>query len=109
MRSIGQENFSKEILFKASSSEEMFAKEQELVEVNDHTYNLKAGGYGGWDHLSKEKVKEFGYLGGVKTRDLKLGIFKERVFASADFQKKRRKKEWKMLKVMLRLKNEKKH
>lgn len=59
----------------------MFDRERELVEIGSHSYNLKQGGEGGWSHLSKEKVKEFGYLGGVKIRDLKLGIFKERAYA----------------------------
>ena len=29
----------------------MFAKEAELVEIGDHTYNLMEGGKGGWDHV----------------------------------------------------------
>ena len=30
----------------------MFDKERELVEIGSHSYNLKEGGYGGWDHIN---------------------------------------------------------
>lgn len=30
----------------------MFDKERELVEIGPHSYNLKEGGYGGWDHIN---------------------------------------------------------
>lgn len=56
-RSIGLKNFQKEILFEASTAEEMFDKERELVEVGVHTYNLKEGGYGGWDHINDGSVE----------------------------------------------------
>ena len=62
------ENFQKEILFEANSSEEMFEKERELVEIGSHSYNLKEGGYGGWDHLNNgsqehiERVKKAGCI-----------------------------------------------
>jgi group I intron endonuclease len=48
----GIENFGTEILFEASSSEEMFTKEKELVEIGAHTYNLKLGGVGGFDFIN---------------------------------------------------------
>lgn len=51
-RSIGIENFEKEILLEAESSEEMFTKECEMVELGPHSYNIKEGGYGGFDHLN---------------------------------------------------------
>jgi hypothetical protein len=39
--------FVREVLFDFSSAEEMFAKEQELVELGPHSYNLKMGGQRG--------------------------------------------------------------
>ena len=36
----------------AESSEGMFEKEKELVEIGPHSYNLKEGGEGGWDHIN---------------------------------------------------------
>jgi hypothetical protein len=45
IKKYGIENFEKEILLEADSSEEMFAKERELVELGGHSYNLKQGGY----------------------------------------------------------------
>lgn len=47
----GRDNFKKELLHIFETSEEMFAKEAELVEIGDHTYNLMEGGKGGWDHF----------------------------------------------------------
>jgi len=52
IKKYGLENFEKEILLDAASSEEMFDKEQELVELGSHSYNLKEGGKGGFDHLN---------------------------------------------------------
>jgi hypothetical protein len=49
-------NFKKEILFIFDNPEEMYAKEAELVNENflttENTYNLKIGGFGGWDHVN---------------------------------------------------------
>lgn len=51
----GQENFVKEILYTFDNQEQMYAKEKEIVNeqfVSDkNTYNLKIGGFGGWDHV----------------------------------------------------------
>jgi hypothetical protein len=66
----GIDNFIKEILFKASSAEEMFEREKELVEINIHTYNIKCGGHGGFDYVNKlvtpEERRNRGRLGGLK-------------------------------------------
>ena len=52
----GIENFKKEVLFVYDTSEEMFAKEAEIVNeeflANENTYNIKVGGFGGWDYVN---------------------------------------------------------
>lgn len=52
----GITSFKKDILFDFSSSEEMFAKERELVTEDfinrPDTYNLRVGGEGGWDYVN---------------------------------------------------------
>ena len=69
----GVDNFVKEILFEASSSEEMFDKEKELVEIGRHTYNIKGGGYGGFDYINKlitsDERRKRGRAGGRKRRN----------------------------------------
>jgi len=51
----GKENFKKTILFIFETAEEMFAKEKEIVSEEfvsrEDTYNMKVGGFGGWDHV----------------------------------------------------------
>lgn len=58
IKKYGLENFKKDILFEASSSEEMFFKEKELVVLGSRSYNIKDGGCGGWDHVIKSRTKE---------------------------------------------------
>lgn len=74
----GVENFSKEILFEASSSEEMFEKERELIELHQPELNIHPGGCGGWEYInynnlkhkfSSNHYKKIGKNGGFSTQD----------------------------------------
>lgn len=47
----GEENFIKEVLFVFDNPDAMYAKEKEIVEIGEHTYNLMEGGKGGFDHI----------------------------------------------------------
>ena len=55
----GRENFIKEVLFIFDNSADMYAKEAEIVSVDfiteTNTYNLKQGGFGGFDYLNSDK------------------------------------------------------
>jgi len=52
----GMKNFTREILFVFDTPELMYAKEAELVTedfiAEENTYNMKVGGYGGFDYLN---------------------------------------------------------
>jgi len=57
----GKENFTKEILFKLNSTEEMWQKEADIVDeefiARDDTYNIKLGGCGGFDYINNNELK----------------------------------------------------
>ena len=81
----GLENFSKEILFIFDNAEEMYAKEAEIVNENflteENTYNLKRGGFGGFDYINTTGKNLYGKNGqpGFGGDNLHKSITKDRL------------------------------
>jgi hypothetical protein len=81
----GVSNFKKEVLFIFDNPEAMFAKEAEIVTAEflaeNNTYNLKAGGFGGWDYANNrvpvEARERFSRAGG--------NAFKEKLATDPEF------------------------
>jgi hypothetical protein len=81
----GIENFRKDILEFFNTAKEMFAKEKEIVTeeflLREDTYNLKHGGYGGFDYVNKvtdstakSKAGKLGRAAGLARGTVKIGF-----------------------------------
>jgi hypothetical protein len=64
----GLDNFEKDVLYVFDNPEEMYAKEAEIVNEEflamENTYNIKVGGFGGWDYnntVEGQKLREHSY------------------------------------------------
>lgn len=87
----GIENFTKEILYVFETSEEMYAKEFDIVNeeflASENTYNLKIGGFGGWDYNNTadgQKLRKHSY---VKWRQSGTESFLHKFYTDENFAK----------------------
>jgi group I intron endonuclease len=59
----GEQNFTKEIMFVFDTPEEMYLKEGEIVNedflTTENTYNLKTGGFGGFDYINSNNMRSY--------------------------------------------------
>lgn len=77
IKKYGKKNFSKQILFEAKTSEEMYEKEKELVVINSQSYNIQPGGNGGFDFINDHGLRGKGFTGKKHT-----GVAKEKISIS---------------------------
>ena len=77
----GIENFDKEILFVYDNAQDMWKKEAELVTVEfiaeENTYNLKVGGFGGWDWINENGIGQQAAKLGAKQSNISQRYLRE--------------------------------
>lgn len=87
IKKYGIENFAKEILHVFESEDEMNAREAELVELGEHSYNLCPGGQGGWGYVNCLDRSESCKLGGKNSaKKLTIGVRRKAAFNSIKSQ-----------------------
>lgn len=93
----GIENFEKEILYIFETPEEMYTKEAEIVNedflVTENTYNLKVGGFGGWDFINANSLngfsnKEIAIKGAITTNKIRTQIHSEKLKTDKEYRQK---------------------
>lgn len=76
----GIENFTKEILFVFDNPESMYLKESELVNedflMTQNTYNLKVGGFGGFDYINQNSMNNGRFLTSEKAKEIGIKGYK---------------------------------
>lgn len=88
----GIENFKREILFVFDTPEEMYAKEAEIVNeeflITENTYNLKVGGFGGWDFNNTQYGQTLRKHSYEAWRKAGTEVFLEKYYTCDDFKNK---------------------
>jgi group I intron endonuclease len=94
----GSVNFTKEILFIFDNPKDMYVKEAEIVNeqflAEENTYNLKKGGYGGFDYICQHRLNvKNGFNKDTAKNISKLGVqkIKELIKNNPDWQQERNK------------------
>jgi group I intron endonuclease len=104
IKKYGIEHFTKEILYECKSKKEMFQREANIVDeefvARKDTYNIKLGGFGGWDYLnngSESHIKRCSKAGKIGIKSTLL-IFQEKLKNDPEFLKKHNERSSKILK-----------